>query len=69
LIAVTATLLNFMKLFLKAHEENIKQAELEKKKAEKEAEMEKKAEKEAGTEKRKGSNLTRKSGKDKEEGS
>lgn len=38
---VTVTLLNFVKLFRKAHEENIKQAELEKKKAEKEAEMEK----------------------------
>lgn len=39
--AVTATLLNFIRLFKKAHEENIKQAELEKKKAAKEAEMEK----------------------------
>ncbi|KAF2316069.1 hypothetical protein GH714_040864 [Hevea brasiliensis] len=39
--AVTATLLNFVRLFRKAHEENLKQAELEKKKAEKEAEMEK----------------------------
>lgn len=29
-----------MRLFRKAHEENLKQAELEKKKAEKEAEME-----------------------------
>uniref|UniRef100_A0A7N0UU72 Formin-like protein n=1 Tax=Kalanchoe fedtschenkoi TaxID=63787 RepID=A0A7N0UU72_KALFE len=38
---VTATLINFVRLFKKAHEENIKQAELEKKKAEKEAEMEK----------------------------
>ncbi|KAL5746782.1 hypothetical protein ACOSQ2_024079 [Xanthoceras sorbifolium] len=38
---VTATLLNFMRLFRKAHEENLKQAELDKKKAEKEAEMEK----------------------------
>lgn len=39
--AVTATLSNFVKLFRKAHEENVKQAELEKKKAQKEAEMEK----------------------------
>lgn len=39
-IAVTATLLNFIRLFRKAHEENCKQAELERKKAEKEAEME-----------------------------
>ncbi|CAM8905311.1 unnamed protein product [Rhodiola kirilowii] len=38
---VTATLLTFVRLFKKAHEENIKQAELEKKKAAKEAEMEK----------------------------
>ncbi|KHG14883.1 Formin-like protein 20 [Gossypium arboreum] len=38
---VTATLLNFVRLFRKAHEENVKQAELDKKKAEKEAEMEK----------------------------
>lgn len=53
LIAVTATLFNFTRLFLKAHEENSKQAELEKKKAEKEAEMEK----------AKGINLIRKSGK------
>lgn len=36
---VTATLLNFVRLFRKAHEENCKQAELEKKKAEKEVEM------------------------------
>jgi len=41
-------------LFRKAHEENIKQAELEKKKAEKEAEMEK----------AKGINLTKKGAKD-----
>ncbi|KAJ6882051.1 Formin-like protein 20 [Populus alba x Populus x berolinensis] len=39
--AVTATLLNFVRLFRKAHEENLKQAESERKKAEKEAEMEK----------------------------
>lgn len=39
--SVTATLLNFVRLFRKSHEENCKQAELEKKKAEKEAEMEK----------------------------
>lgn len=38
--AVTATLLNFVRMFRKAHEENCKQAELEKKKAQKEAEME-----------------------------
>lgn len=38
---MTATLLNFVRLFQKAHEENCKQAELEKKKAEKDAEMEK----------------------------
>lgn len=38
---MTATLLSFVRLFKKAHEENIKQAELEKRKAEKEAEMEK----------------------------
>nr|GMC74216.1 formin-like protein 20 isoform X1 [Ipomoea batatas] len=37
---VTATLLNFVRLFKKAHEENLKQAEIEKKKAQKEAEME-----------------------------
>lgn len=53
LIAVTATLFNFTRLFLKAHEQNCKQAELEKKKVEKEAEMEK----------AKGINLIRKSGK------
>ncbi|PKI72145.1 hypothetical protein CRG98_007464 [Punica granatum] len=47
---VTATLLNFVRLFRKSHEENCKQAELEKKKAEKEAEMEK----------AKGVNLTKK---------
>lgn len=39
-----------MRLFRKAHEENLKQAELEKKKADKEAEMEK----------AKGINLTKK---------
>ncbi|KAG7608475.1 Formin FH2 domain [Arabidopsis suecica] len=38
---VTATLLSFIRLFKKAHEENVKQADLEKKKAAKEAEMEK----------------------------
>ncbi|CAA2970695.1 Hypothetical predicted protein [Olea europaea subsp. europaea] len=37
---VVAILLNFVKLFCKAHEENWKQAELEKKKAQKEAKME-----------------------------
>lgn len=47
-------MLNFIRLFKKAHEENIKQAELEKKKAAKEAEMEKeKAAKEAEMEKEK----------------
>ncbi|KAJ1438910.1 Tensin-type phosphatase domain [Sesbania bispinosa] len=51
---VTTTLLNFIRLFRKAHEENCKQAELEKKKAVKEAEMEK----------AKGINLTKKSAKD-----
>jgi hypothetical protein len=51
--AVTATLLNFVRLFRKAHEENCKQVELEKKKAEKEAEMEK----------AKGINLTRRTAK------
>lgn len=50
---VTATLLNFVRLFRKAHEENVKQAELEKKKADKEAEMEK----------AKGINLTKKGAK------
>ncbi|XAR65505.1 hypothetical protein NMG60_11009650 [Bertholletia excelsa] len=35
---VTATLLNFVRLFRRAHEENYKQAELEKKKAEKDSE-------------------------------
>lgn len=38
---VTQTLLNFIRLFRKAHAENCKQAEVDKKKAEKEAEMEK----------------------------
>ena len=42
-----------MRLFRKAHEENLKQAELEKKKAQKEVEMEK----------AKGINLTKKDGK------
>ncbi|KAL0342567.1 UNVERIFIED_CONTAM: Formin-like protein 20 [Sesamum calycinum] len=51
---VTATLLNFVRLFRKAHEENCKQAELEKKKAQKEAEMEN----------AKGINLTKKGMKD-----
>ncbi|KAK7411387.1 hypothetical protein VNO78_02820 [Psophocarpus tetragonolobus] len=53
---VTVTLLNFTRLFLKAHEENCKQAELERKKADKEAEMEK----------AKGINLIRKSVRDEE---
>ena len=47
------TLLNFLRLFRKAHEENCKQAELEKKKAQKELEMEK----------AQGINLTKKRGK------
>lgn len=38
---VTATLLNFVRLFQKAHDENCKEAELEKKKAQKEAETKK----------------------------
>lgn len=37
---VVSTLLNFVTMFRRAHEENIKQAELERKKAEKEAEKE-----------------------------
>ena len=36
-LAVMATLLTFVTMFRKAHEENVKQAELEKKKAQKEA--------------------------------
>uniref|UniRef100_A0A1D1ZC80 Formin-like protein n=2 Tax=Anthurium amnicola TaxID=1678845 RepID=A0A1D1ZC80_9ARAE len=36
---VVATLLNFVRMFRKAHEENCKQAELERKKAQKEEEM------------------------------
>lgn len=53
--AVIATLLEFIKVFKKAHEENIKQVELEKKKkkAAQEAEMEK-----AKREKGKGVSLT-----------
>lgn len=39
--AVVSTLLNFVRIFRKAHDENCKQAELEKKKALKEAEAEK----------------------------
>ncbi|XP_039011846.1 formin-like protein 14 [Hibiscus syriacus] len=38
---VTTTLLNFVRLFRKAHEENMKQAEVEQKKVEKEAETDK----------------------------
>nr|KAJ0199602.1 hypothetical protein LSAT_V11C600320530 [Lactuca sativa] len=38
--AVTQTLLNFVRLFRKAHEENYKHAKLDKKKAQKEVEME-----------------------------
>lgn len=37
---VTATLLNFVRLFQKAHEDNLKQAELDKKKAQKDADAE-----------------------------
>ncbi|KAJ4980766.1 hypothetical protein NE237_031603 [Protea cynaroides] len=50
---VTATLLNFVRMFRRAHDENCKQAELERKKAQKEAEMEK----------AKGINLTKKTSK------
>lgn len=39
--AVVSTLLNFVKMFARAHEENCKQLELEKKKARKEVEQEK----------------------------
>ena len=39
--AVVSTLLNFVRMFVRAHEENCKQLEFEKKKAEKEAENEK----------------------------
>lgn len=39
--AVIGTLLNFVTMFKRAHQENCKQLELEKKKAEKEAQMEK----------------------------
>lgn len=38
---VVSTLLNFVKMFVRAHDENCKQLEYEKKKAEKEAENEK----------------------------
>lgn len=38
---VVSTLLNFVRMFIKAHEENCKQIELEKKRADKEAESEK----------------------------
>jgi formin 2 len=38
---VTTTLLSFIRLFKKAHEENVKQADLDKNKDAKEAEMEK----------------------------
>lgn len=38
---MVATLLNFVQLFQRVHEENGKQAELEKKKAQKEADLEK----------------------------
>ncbi|XP_076881684.1 formin-like protein 20 [Bidens hawaiensis] len=44
----TQTLLNFVRLFGKCHEENIKQAEVERKKAEKEAQMEKEGGKKSG---------------------
>lgn len=40
-LAVMSTLLTFVTMFRKAHEENVKQAEIEKKKAQKEAEAEK----------------------------
>ena len=51
IVAVTATLLNFIRLFKKAHEENVKQVELEKMEAAKEARM--KMAKGAGCNKRK----------------
>lgn len=38
---VVTTLLNFVRMFVRAHDENLKQLELEKKKAEKEAQIEK----------------------------
>ena len=38
---IVSTLLNFVRMFIKAHEENCKQIELEKKRADKEAESEK----------------------------
>ena len=38
--AVVSTLLNFVRLFVRAHEENCKQIEVDKKKAQKEAENE-----------------------------
>ncbi|KAF5796851.1 putative formin, FH2 domain-containing protein [Helianthus annuus] len=44
----TLTLFNFVRLFNKCHEENLKQAELERKKAEKEAQMEKAGAKKSG---------------------
>lgn len=58
---VTQTLLNFTRAFRKSHEDNIKQAEMEKKKAAKEAEMEKKAAKEAEMEERKAAKQAKKS--------
>lgn len=39
--AVVSTLLNFVRMFNRAHEENCKQLELDKKKADREAESEK----------------------------
>lgn len=45
--AAVATLLNFTRMFRKAHEENVKQAEFERKKALKEAELEKAAQQNA----------------------
>lgn len=41
LLAVVSTLLNFVKMFKHAHEENNRQVDLEKKKAQREAENEK----------------------------
>jgi hypothetical protein len=41
LISVVSTIMNFVKMFIKAHEENCKQLELEKKKALKAMENEK----------------------------
>lgn len=57
---VVSTLLNFVKMFARAHEENCKQLELDKKKAQKEAESEKTK---LGTPKREFESLSRSSSK------